>query len=188
MQGKEIATPDMDTCNLLVEVYFRTEPGHAGSVLVAKMAEAGYQLAVNRAGGVTLTLKAGAAGKAEVAAGARVNDGKWHHVLAQADRAGKTATIYVDGQKAAGEAIALPETASLSNDADLLVGKNADGHFFAGSIDFLRIARGTLKDAQTTIEELYDWEFDGPFLRDFAGRGVTGKARDAGAFEWDGKL
>jgi len=31
-------------------------------------------------------------------------------------------------------------------------------------------ARGTLADSKTTIEELYAWEFNGPFLYDFTGR------------------
>ena len=184
--GKDLATPDLDAGNLLVEVCFRTEPNHAGSVIVAKMAaDAGYQLAVNKAGGLTLTLKSGGQ-KAELACGAKINDGKWHHALAEADRARKSATIYVDGKRAAEGALALDEKASLSNAADLLVGKGPDGSFFAGAVDFLRLARGTLADAKTTIEELYDWEFDGPFLRDFAGREITGKGRDAGAFEYVG--
>ena len=44
-----------------------------------------------------------------------------------------------------------------------------------------RIAHGTLADADTPIEELYAWEFDGPFLRDFAGSKPTGPCRAAGA-------
>jgi hypothetical protein len=34
----------------------------------------------------------------------------------------------------------------------------------------MRIARGTLADSKTAIQELYAWEFQGPFLHDFAGR------------------
>jgi hypothetical protein len=37
--------------------------------------------------------------------------------------------------------------------------------------------------ARTTIEELYAWQFDGPFLRDFTGRKPVGERRDAGAIE-----
>jgi hypothetical protein len=180
--GNDLATPDIDTGNLLIEVYLRTEPQHAGSVIVSKLKGSGYQLAVNRAGSVTLTLQAGAA-KAEVAAGATISDGQWHHVIAEVDRAGKNARLYVDGKKAAQDDLALPAEASLSNEGDLLVGRNADGCFFAGALEFLRIARGTLQEARTSIEELYDWEFDGPFLRDFCGAAPTGKCRAAGAFE-----
>lgn len=36
------------------------------------------------------------------------------------------------------------------------------------------------------IEELYQWEFDGPFLKDFHGRPVQGICRDAGAVEYAG--
>ena len=37
-------------------------------------------------------------------------------------------------------------------------------------------------DTKTTIDELYTWQFDGPFLRDFTGRKPVGR-RDAGAIE-----
>ncbi len=64
--------------------------------------------------------------------------------------------------------------------SDGLVGRDADGHCFEGAIDFLRVSRGTLADARTIIEELNAWQFDGPFLRDFEGRPMAGKRRDAG--------
>jgi hypothetical protein len=177
-----MASPDIERTSFLIEAYFQTAPGHAGGVLVAKMDEqAGYQLAINKAGGATLSLKAGSAA-AQLPCGAKVNDGKWHHLIAEVDRPGKKGAIYVDGQLAAEGALDLGD-ATLSNGGDLLVGKAADGRFFAGAMEFLRIARGTLAEARTSIEELYDWQFDGPFLRDFAGQPPAGKARDAGAFE-----
>jgi hypothetical protein len=46
----------------------------------------------------------------------------------------------------------------------------------------VRISLGTLADAKTDIGELYAWQFNGPFLRDFTGRKPQGK-RDAGALE-----
>ena len=55
--------------------------------------------------------------------------------------------------------------------------------FFQGSIDYLRLAKGTLEDAETTIKELYDWQFDGPFLKDFFGNAPKGDGRDVGALE-----
>ena len=74
-------------------------------------------------------------------------------------------------------------TTSLSNTADFFVGKGPEETCLAGTIDFLRVARGTLADARTTIGELYEWEFHGPFLRDFAGQEPVGGKRDAGAME-----
>jgi hypothetical protein len=94
----------------------------------------------------------------------------------------KNPQIYVDGGKdASGHGV--DGNASLANDGDVHVGGTPDGRYFGGAIDFLRIVQGTLKDAATTIEELYAWEFDGPFLRDFAGRKPTGARRAAGAVE-----
>jgi hypothetical protein len=179
-QGKDIMSPDIDGTDLLIEVYLRADK--AGGVVVAKRADRGYQLALNQAGGVTLTLLAGGR-KAELASGARIADGKWHHVLAEYDRAKRSGAIYTDGTRTAEGALDLGEDASLANDGDLLVGKGPDGGFLAGTLEFLRIARTTLAASKTSIEELYDWEFDGPFLRDFAGQKPVGKGRDAGALE-----
>ncbi|MBC9867516.1 MAG: hypothetical protein F7O42_06475 [Opitutae bacterium] len=63
-----------------------------------------------------------------------------------------------------------------------VVSDNKTG-FFHGSIDYLRLAKGTLEDAETTIEELYEWQFNGPFLKDFFGNAPTGAGRDVGALE-----
>jgi hypothetical protein len=104
-------------------------------------------------------------------------------VLVEFYHHGQHGAIYTDGAKSAEGALGIGDGASLANDGDLLVGKGPDGGFFAGAIDFLRVARTTLAESKTSIEELYDWEFDGPFLRDFAGKAPTGKCRDAGALE-----
>ena len=72
--------------------------------------------------------------------------------------------IYIDGLPANGASLGImPVSASLSNSGNFLVGKNKDGNFFAGTIDFVRISKGTLAAAKTTIEELCKWEFNGPF-------------------------
>jgi hypothetical protein len=47
----------------------------------------------------------------------------------------------------------------------------------------MRIARGTLADSKTTIEELYAWEFNGPFLDDFTGRRRPADGGCAGALD-----
>ncbi|MBN8526921.1 MAG: LamG domain-containing protein, partial [Planctomycetes bacterium] len=176
-QGADLATPDIDRHNLLIEGYIRPDAGQGAAVIAAKLAGSGYQLALNRAGGVTLTLVSGGA-TAALASGARIADGAWHHVVAEVDRAAGTMAIYTDGVRTAAGPLALPADAGLANTADLVVGQG-----FAGSFEYLRIARATLADSRTTIEELYDWQFDGPFLRDFAGAVVRGARRDAGAVE-----
>ena len=116
--------------------------------------------------------------KSELASGVIIADGAWHHVIAEVDRTAGQATIYTDGRLSIQGKLSLAAGASLSNHADLVVGKG-----FAGCLEYLRIARSTLADSRTSIDELYDWQFDGPSLRDFAGHGIRGKRRDAGAFE-----
>jgi hypothetical protein len=71
----------------------------------------------------------------------------------------------------------------LANEADLYVGGAPNGHYLDGAIDFLRIARGTLADSKTTIEELYAWEFKGPFLYDFTNRKRPADGGEAGAID-----
>jgi hypothetical protein len=146
-----------------------------------KMNGNGYSLTIGPAGRISFQVKGGGA-SADVESKATVNDGQWHHVIVEADRQTATLTCYVDGGKNA-SARGVDGSASLANDGDVVVGGTPDGRHFDGAIDFLRIAQGTLADADTTIEELYAWEFDGPFLRDFAGRKPSGARQAAGAIE-----
>jgi len=179
--GEDLKNPQVHRSNFLIEAYFRTNPGHTGGILVEKMQEAGYSLAVNRDGGVDFAAR-GPGGSASLPGRAKINDGSWHHVIAESDRQAGTLTVYIDGKKdAVGPGVGAG--VSLVNGADLYVGGTPRGRCLAGSLDFLRIALGTLADASTTIEELYAWEFNGPFLRDFTGRIPGSKGRDAGAIQ-----
>lgn len=197
--GRERKTVDMDTNSFLVEVYFRTEPGHGGSAIISKrQKETGYGLGFRKEdeGRLAFIVRGGGDEAGMVIADVAVNDGQWHHVLAEVDRSASTLgddapdsatgamTIYVDGKVAGRGYHNLAPDTSLANAGDFLVGKEPDSDtHFNGEIDFLRVARGTLADAKTTIGELYEWQFNGPFLRDFAGRKPTGESRDAGALE-----
>ena len=176
--GARRKTVDMGDNNFLIEIYFKTEPGHINGALVSKMGKAGYDLFIDGDGAVMFLVEA--QGEAHLGSSKPVNDGQWHHLIAECDRQGGQMRLYLDGKKdAEGKAVL---QGSCSNNSDFMVGKRETGQFFAGAIDFLRVARGTLADARTTIEELYAWEFNGPFLRDFAGNAPAGK-RDAGAIE-----
>ena len=173
-------SPLVHDTNFLIEAYFRAEPGRAGGTLVRHLAEAGYRLEVNPRGGVTFAVQ-GLGAKAGLTSQAKVADGQWHHVIAEADRAAKTLALYIDG-KADANGPGVGADVSLASDAPLYVAGAPEGQCLAGAFEFLRLAHGTLKDAKTTIEELYAWQFGGPHLRDFCGRQPTGK-RDAGALE-----
>jgi hypothetical protein len=183
VSGADLSNPQIYTSNFLIEAYFDTVPGETNVVLIQKIDGAGYVLGVNREGGVTLAATSGGA-TAWLDSHDAVNDGRWHHVIAEADRQAGTFTIYIDGkQDASGPG--LGADASLANDADLYAGGTPQGHNLNGAIDFLRIARGTLADSRTTIEELYEWEFNGPFLYDFAGRERPADGGCAGAIDED---
>jgi hypothetical protein len=102
-------------------------------------------------------------------------------VLAECSKEDGELTVYVDGEST-GTAPSVPAELSLANDADLYVGGTPGGGNLACTIDFMRIALGTLEQSRTSIDELHAWQFNGPFLRDFLGREPEGK-REAGALE-----
>ncbi|MDO8927855.1 MAG: LamG-like jellyroll fold domain-containing protein, partial [Bacteroidota bacterium] len=181
---------DMTTNSFILETYFKTVASHTGG-LVSKSGTTGYgyQLDVNAAGNIWFTILNNQNVAFQQNSSVAVNDGNWHHVLVEVNRATSSVKIYADGVLVNGASSgAMPAPAvSLTNTADFMVGKNSNGNFFDGTIDFVRVSKGTLADAKTTIDELHKWEFNGPFLRDFAGNDPVGK-RDAGALEKGAKL
>ncbi len=178
-KGEKFRNPQVHTTNFLIEAVFKTEPGETEGLIVGKMADTGYGLEVDKNGYACLIANEGN-GEKKVVSKKKVNDGTWHHVVAEADRKAGTFTVYVDGKlSTSGAGVG---TGTLANSSNLYVGGTPEGRNLKGSIDFLRICLGTLKDAKTTIEELYTWEFKGPQFRDFTGR-ARGKSFDAGAIE-----
>ncbi|MCX7003933.1 MAG: LamG domain-containing protein, partial [bacterium] len=174
---------NIGTNNFLIEVYFRTQAGHTNGVLVAKADTDGYLLDVDELGRPRFTLRAGGADVFRRRGSMTINDGAWHHLISEFARSGQM-NIYVDGIRCNGLFTgSMPAPAvAITTTAQFTVGKGPAGSYFAGDIDYLRVARGTLTDAKTTIDELYTWQFAGPSLRDFRGRFAIGR-HDAGAFE-----
>lgn len=182
---------DMTTNSFILETYFKTEVGHKNGCLISKYGTSGfgYQLDLDAAGNARFSVMNNGSIAFNQLSSVIVNDGNWHHVLLEVNRQTSSVKIYIDGVLVNGSTNGtMPTTGtSLTNPDDFLVGKNRNGDYFAGTIDFLRISKGTLADAKTTIDELYKWEFNGPFLKDFAGNDPIGK-RDAGALEKGAKL
>ena len=102
-------------------------------------------------------------------------------MIAECDRRSQRLVLYINGKRN-NAAPGVGRSESLANPADLYVGGTPEGACFHGTFEFLRVSLGTLADAKTDIDELYAWQFDGPFLRDFGGNKPKGN-RDAGAFE-----
>ncbi|MFO8007622.1 MAG: LamG-like jellyroll fold domain-containing protein [Candidatus Brocadiia bacterium] len=173
----------IQTENLLVEANLRAAAGHTDGIVLGKHdGRSGYQLTINDAGRAEFRVSSDGSHDSVATAGP-VNDGGWHHVLAEIDRRTGRMAIYLDGHLSAQATASLPPEASLDCAADFLVGKGMnDSEYFKGAIDFLRVCRGTLEDAQTEIQELYEWQTNGPFLRDLCGNEPVGR-RDAGAIE-----
>jgi hypothetical protein len=166
------------TASVLVEAYLRVAPGQSNAVIAAKRDRAaGYCLALGDGGAPIWTLTA-AGTVATLGCTNGIADGRWHHVLAEADRRTRRMALYCDGVRVATGPLTLPPGASLASRADFVACQG-----LACTIEFLRVAQGSLADAQTTIEELYAWQFDGPQFRDFCGMPPAGPRRAAGALE-----
>jgi hypothetical protein len=180
VQGPDKPTVDMQDNSFLIEVYFKTGSDQGPCLLAGKMdKQAGYALGLDDSGKASLKLASGGQTPPPVTSKTSLNDGKWHHLLAEVDRKRRMVTLYVDGKAdGQGSNAVLYQNMSLENKADFLVGKD-----LAGTLEFLRVSRGTLADAHTTIDELYTWQFDGPHLKDWNNQPPKGKARDAGAIE-----
>ena len=181
VSGADLKNPQIHTSNFLIEAYFKTAPGQKDATLIQKMDRPDTPCASTEAGGVTLAAQAvGAKASLASQAPSTTASGTTSSPRPTARR-GPSRSIIDGKQDARGPG--LGADASLANDADLYVGGTPQGHNLDGAIDFLRLARGTLADAKTTIEELYAWEFDGPFLYDFTGRKRPADGGEAGAID-----
>jgi hypothetical protein len=170
------------TQNVLIEAHVRIDRGTTGAIAGKHDGRSGYRLLCNEAGRAEFVVSS-AGRNASVTTAASINDGKWRHVLAEIDRGTGRMTIYLDGKQSGQGRADLPADASLDCEADFLVAKaHDDSGYLTGAIDFLRVCRGTLADARTTIEELYAWQTAGPVKHDLMGRNPRGR-RDAGALE-----
>jgi hypothetical protein len=181
--GADVSSPQIHNSNFLIETVFKTLPGQTDAILIEKMNQAGWALGINKDGKVSLVAKSGG-DDVSLASRSVVNDGLWHHVVAQVDRKAKAFNIYIDGKTDA-TGPGLGGDVSLANDGDLYVAGTPQGRCLNGAIDFMRVARGTLADSNTTIEELYAWEFNGPFLEDFIGHRRPADGGCAGALDED---
>lgn len=182
--GIDRDTVDIDKESFLIEAVLATEPRSSAFGILTKHRDQGYSLDIDQDGALLLSLDSGKS-RFQARSRTQINDGRWHHIIVEIDRLHRNqVTFFIDGKQ---DVIVKTTQAdigySLLNDGDFQVGRSSAG-FFHGKIDFLRLSKGTLADAETTIQELYDWQFSGPSLHDFTGAAPNGAARDAGAVEY----
>lgn len=175
---------DMTDNNFILDVFFKADSIQSSGTLISKYDGVnGYTLDIDDDGRLRMQLFVSGVAAISAMSDIKVNDELWHHAIVEVNREG-TINIYLDGEVSDGGITGtMPEiTVSLSNTADLWIGKDMEDNYFKGTMDFLRISKGLLRDAKTTIHELYTWQTDGPFLYDFSGKSPIGQ-RDAGAIE-----
>ncbi len=158
-------TVNVTTGNFLIEALLQTSDPRG--TLVRKMDRAGYALDLV-AGRPRLMLRDAEGVELTATANAAIADGQWVHLIVEVDRRGDVA-FYANGRRMEVQVTGRMPTDTLANEGDFLVGGGPGAEPLAVTLDYLRVARGTLADARTTIGELYAWQFDGPHLRDFAG-------------------
>ena len=90
-----------------------------------------------------------------------MNDGQWHHAIVEADRRARTLTVYVDGKKDGSAGAWTLPSRSPTKATFTWAARRRDGTWTGHWISCAS-RRGRSSDADTTIEELYAWEFDGP--------------------------
>jgi hypothetical protein len=175
--GDDLKTAAIHNSNFLIEVYFKA---NSDGLIISKQQGTGYAIKLQN-GRAKFSVVGEGGIRAELTSQARLADGQWHHLIAEADRAARTLTLYVDGKRDShGPGIG---RVSVANEDDLYVGGQPEGDHLNGALEFMRVAHGTLADAHTTIEELYAWQFDGPARCDMRGVKPQGQGRDAGALE-----
>ncbi len=180
--GSQRKTLIITTQNLLMEAIFQTSASAPMAIAGKHDGRNGYLLRITEDGKAQLQISSNGETSAVTTADT-VTDGNWRHVLAEVDRETGQMTIYLDGRPSGQTKAQIAADASLDTSADFLVGKtHEDSMYFAGSLDFLRVCQGTLEDSRTSIEELYEWQTNGPFRSDFMGNEPRGQ-RDAGAME-----
>ncbi len=140
IEGEALKNPQIYASNLLVEVYFKTAPGHTDGVLMEKRKGNGYSLMVGATGKLSFQVR-GTGASAIAESKVNVNDGQWHHAIVEADRQARTLTVYVDGKKD-GSAEGVDASVSLANDGDVYVGGTPEGRCLDGTVDFCALRRG----------------------------------------------
>ncbi|PIE67474.1 MAG: hypothetical protein CSA23_04305 [Deltaproteobacteria bacterium] len=119
----------------------------------------GYRLDVLVDGSLQVSHKFGVApGSTLRASQTSLLDGEYHHLLIEIDEdRADSSRLFVDGQ----EQSVISEPFSFGAKSDLFVFMiGYDGKsYLPCEIDFFRFAQGTLAEAETKIEELYDWQF-----------------------------
>jgi hypothetical protein len=155
----------MDTNNFLIEAVLQTRA--ATGTLVSK-ADAGTGYVLDLLGGRPRLRLMASGTTSTTLASQSLADGQWHHLVAEVDRA-RGVALYLDGKKINASTNGAMPAGSLVNGADFQVGGGPGQTGFAGALDFLRLSRGTLADAYTTIAALHAWQFNGPQHADFAG-------------------
>lgn len=178
--GSARRTVDVGSGSFLIETFGRLDDDDDGW-LVGKTAADGTGYSLSVVGGRLVLDLLDQDGASLSAEGPLLPQNQWFHLLVEIDRAGGEARFHLDGASA--DPVAGVPAGTLANDGDFLVGGGPGRPALSWTVDFLRVCRGTLADARTSIGELRAWQFDGPAQRDFNGEIRVPGSSAAGAID-----
>jgi len=176
----DLPTLDMDDNSFSIEMVVKVD--NADATLVSKTdGKSGYSVDV--AGGKLRVSLMDVGGTRMTATGPAIADAQYRHLFLEIDRENGV-SLYINGQPAEVSLEGDMPSGSLSNEGDFFVGGGNGRPGLQGAFDFLRVSRGTLAQAFTSIEELYTWQFNGPMLKDFIGKPRNFNSGSVGALEF----
>ena len=152
---------DIDTAYFLIELICKSEQDIKNVDIITKLTDRkGYYLRIDKNGNLVFGLKLNNV-KCHRISSSKINDGKWHHVVIEVDKIiPKGINIFIDGKLCNGVWVGNIPQKPIVNNSNFTVGKGKNGKYFKGIIDFLRIAKSKLKDAEISIDKLYKWDFE----------------------------
>lgn len=178
-------TLDIEAGNLVFEAVIRPSLTGHNAGLAGKLGDNGYSIHIAPDGRLRASLDLGNS-SAERMSATPLTDAAWHHVLVEFDRKQREGiTIYLDGRLDNGAWTGEMNDNPLRNEADFTIGR-VGTDYYSGQVDFVRVAKSTLRESETNIGELYNWQFDGPATRDLAGHKIGAKQRGLNAIPSSG--
>ncbi len=151
---------DMGTGDFTVQAWVKTGTVSEEKAIIRKGAgyggDIGWRLTIKSDGTLNPTIE-DSLGFTTFTSTSRIDNNKWHFVVAAFDRDGN-GTIYIDGKQDGTPTSIASRSGNIDNSLSALLGGNGNGNWLNGSIDQMRI----YKYLRTPAQIAYDYNRGGP--------------------------